>query len=202
VPSRRDVDSLAAGAIVAASRRNGLAGSPFLDFLAGLLYELGLQRSSGIHVRFPAKVVEFLSPLTVPFLTPPGVAWPKFLLQMPLNLGVLRCADKNGGMSFLDGNVSVECISSCVPTTRMKKILARIPRESLVHFAVVHSIQSPLFCTRKHYQNGDVVYDSFRKSLPASLRHAHLFRIGCMDYLEETDLTWRDDLEDVHGWSD
>ncbi|KAH7472192.1 uncharacterized protein KRP23_9187 [Phytophthora ramorum] len=65
------LEMLIAGAIVVSSHRNGLAGIAFPTFFSALLYELGIQSSPDLQLKFPANAVGTVLPLTIPFLAPP-----------------------------------------------------------------------------------------------------------------------------------
>ncbi|KAE9330103.1 hypothetical protein PF008_g15793 [Phytophthora fragariae] len=47
------LEVMVAGAIAVASHYNGLAGLTFSDFFSALLFELGMQNSEDISVKFP-----------------------------------------------------------------------------------------------------------------------------------------------------
>ncbi|KAE9088986.1 hypothetical protein PF007_g19774 [Phytophthora fragariae] len=197
------------GALVVASRHNGFAGSSFPSFFSRLLYEVEMQKSSEVQVRFPNEVLGFLSCLTVPFLAPSDVKWPAFLLQMPLNLGTLsRLTRKDKvDVKFMDGKVTAESLSpnASLPKSSLMRVLKTFPNTSAVHLVVIHSLQSRYLNSRKRDENGNVVVEDFqRKHLPKSLRSAHFYRIGVQLSPKETDAAgklWRNDLKEVRGLS-
>ncbi|KAL4156404.1 hypothetical protein PRNP1_005435 [Phytophthora ramorum] len=90
---------------------DGLAGIAFPTFFSALLYELGVQSSPDLQLKFPANAVGTVLPLTIPFLAPPKLEWPDYLMKTALNVGTLAVERKETWteMSFLDGVVSVEC---------------------------------------------------------------------------------------------
>ncbi|EGZ07743.1 hypothetical protein PHYSODRAFT_253921 [Phytophthora sojae] len=197
------------GALVVASRHNGLAGSSFPNFFSRLLYEVEMQKSSDVQVRFPPEVRGFLSDLTVPFLAPSDVKWPAFLLQTSLNLGTLtRLTNKDkGDVSFMDGKLTAHSLSpnDSLSKSSLMRVLRSIPTESVVHLVVTHSLQRRYFNSRKRDENGVVVVEDFqREHLPKSLRNAHFYRIGVKLSSRETDAdgrAWRNDLKEVRGLS-
>ncbi|KAE8988293.1 hypothetical protein PR003_g17228 [Phytophthora rubi] len=201
------LEVMVAGAIAVASHYNGLAGLTFSDFFSALLFELGMQNSEDISVKFPKDLAAILSDLPVPFLAPPNVKWPDFLLQTSLNLGTvsrLRFRDK-GDIEFLGGKISVECLASkcSLSQARMRRALTWIPDASVIHFIVLHSLRREYFRKRGRDQNGNVVYEQFRKNLAKSLRDAHFYRLAVFQSpVNDTEgRMWRDDLEEIPGMS-
>ncbi|EGZ15429.1 hypothetical protein PHYSODRAFT_507565 [Phytophthora sojae] len=69
---RLRLEMLVAGAIVASSHRNGFAGIKFPEFLSALPYELRIQSSPDLQIRFPETLAESVVSLAVPFLALPG----------------------------------------------------------------------------------------------------------------------------------
>ncbi|TDH70030.1 hypothetical protein CCR75_007027 [Bremia lactucae] len=73
------LEALVSAAVVLASHVDGLGGGAFPTFLGRLLYELGVRSQDG-RIELP-RGVETSGNLVVPFLSPPNVEWPAWLLD-------------------------------------------------------------------------------------------------------------------------
>ncbi|TDH70062.1 hypothetical protein CCR75_005748 [Bremia lactucae] len=73
------LEALVSAAVVLASHVDGLGGVALPTFLGRLLYELGVRSQDG-RIELP-RGVETSGNLVVPFLSPPNVEWPAWLLD-------------------------------------------------------------------------------------------------------------------------
>jgi hypothetical protein len=196
------LEAVAAGSIVMASHRNGFAGFDFEGFFGALLYELDMQSSPGVRVKFSDEAADILSPLTVPFLAPPNCQWPAFLKSTQLNLGdIVRSPNSDMlDASLLDGKISVECKdyrSRPISSEKMEGILQRAARpEVAVHLVVTTSLQDKYFGSNsKPFTTTKVFQD---------VRRTRFYRIGISTGGLSTDDTgkqWRDDIYPVECMS-
>jgi hypothetical protein len=172
------MEMVVAGAVAVSSHGNGFSGVPLPSFLSRFLYELGIQSSPEFPLKFPTNLTDALSALRIPFLAPPGLAWPEYLAPTALKLGAMeleRSYDR-ALMTVEDCRMSVECITRQTQLTSdgVKSLLERVPSESIAHLVVVKSLEG--LCYRKQDQNRKRGMESILSSLEA-FHHAHFYRV-------------------------
>ncbi|KAL3670461.1 hypothetical protein V7S43_004780 [Phytophthora oleae] len=144
------LEALVVGAVVLASHQGGFYGINFKAFFDRLLYELGV-RDVNKPVAFPqgnAEVEDF----TIPFLSPPNVAWPDEFLAFWkdtraqfANMERCRNGDKIDFTAH-SGALTGECKDrQQFPLSMLKHVLEVIPSTTKIHLVVVKCLQGEYF---------------------------------------------------------
>ncbi|TDH71719.1 hypothetical protein CCR75_007516 [Bremia lactucae] len=151
------LEALVSAAVVMASHVDGLGGVALTTFLGRLLVELGVS-SQDEKIELPLGF-EIRENWVVPFLSPPNVEWPAWLLHdesMQFD-NLVRTANGDTIDFRIDsGLISVECKDHKRPLSleTIKEILLHVPADSKVHFIVTRSL-------RKHYFTKKDTYATF-----------------------------------------
>ncbi|KAK1932308.1 hypothetical protein P3T76_012302 [Phytophthora citrophthora] len=145
-----DLEALAVGAVILASHQGGFYGIDFETFFGRLLYELGVRAFIG-RVTFPQGHT-VIKNFTVPFLSPPNVAWPFEFLAFWKNTcaqfgNIRRC--HNGDWMEIDtdsGVLSLDCKDRQEFTLPvLKSVLKATPSSTNIHLVVVKQLQETYF---------------------------------------------------------
>jgi hypothetical protein len=184
-------EALVCGSIVLASHQNGFRGASFCSFFVTLLEELGMGSQNVTKEELTNALPDI--PLTIPFLCPPNVKWPEFLLadprmyfgflERPPNEDMVDLWVRNQTTSLMSG----ECknYASSLGLGVLKEILVRVPDSTTVHLVAVNKLQEKYFAV---LGPNSQTFDQFvaRPVLPKGkilqpqrqLYHAQFYRIG------------------------
>jgi hypothetical protein len=179
-------EGLLCGSTIAASHANGLKGIMAVDFIQKLFwhcldvnaekYEIPLKLD-----RQPKDLIHaFLAKIKIPFLSPPNVAFPAFLLLFPdfylgnvrrtrnKDMVDLKCSDANTGALNFSGEAKDH--KDAIDLETMKEIIQKIPVGSKFHIVYVNKLQGSYF-------NSKQTYDAYRisKNLRAGVVFAQIY---------------------------
>ncbi|TDH71653.1 hypothetical protein CCR75_007226 [Bremia lactucae] len=181
-------------AVVLASHVDGLGGVAFPTFLGRLLYELGV-KSQDVKIDFPVGF-ETRGNWVVPFLSPPNVKWPAWLLNDELKLDNFVQTANSETIDFRidSGLISGECNDEEQPLSleTIRKILSRVPAESKVHLVLTRGLQKEYFTREETYaafvrEHNLATMDVYRVSCDSTLEeivgmeNQELHKVQCMD---------------------
>ncbi|KAJ3267720.1 hypothetical protein HDV01_004368 [Terramyces sp. JEL0728] len=155
-----ELEALVCGAIVLASRLNGLESSEWLLFLKRFVLELVIDFSDtnpSTANNIDDKVKRILSGKTIPFLGFPDVEWPESLESLlGFNVGtVKRCANSEMFDINVEREVTVNCIKQSQKVftvevkdriakfgwTLVKETFSRVPAGSEIHIIVMNDLK-------------------------------------------------------------
>ncbi|KAL3661644.1 hypothetical protein V7S43_013403 [Phytophthora oleae] len=159
------LEALAAGAVVLASHQGGFYGVNFKAFFGRLLYELGV-RGSNEPVAFPPRHNE-MENFTIPFLSPPNVAWPGEFLAFWENtraqFATMRRSRNGDRIEFQthSGALTGKCKDRKQFTLKvLKYVLEVIPPATKIHLVVVKRLQGKYFTRASESESANFPLES------------------------------------------
>jgi hypothetical protein len=164
-------EGLLCGSTIAASHANGLEGIMAVDFIQKLFWhclDVNAEKYDiphGLDGQPKDLIHAFLAQIKIPFLSPPNVAFPDFLLLPDFYLGNVRrtrnedmvdlkCSDANTGALNFSGEAKDH--KDAIGLDVMKEIIQKIPVGSKFHVVYVNKLQGSYFTQQ--------TYDAYRKS--------------------------------------
>ncbi|KAG1693813.1 hypothetical protein DVH05_028671 [Phytophthora capsici] len=150
--------ALAAGAVVLASHQGGFHGVKFETFFGRLLYELGVR---GFNEPMAIPENAEMESFTIPFLSPPNVAWPDefvaFWENTRAQFANIKRSRHGNSVAFTahSGLLTCECKDQKKLTWKaLKSVLKAIPSTTKVHLVVVKRLRKEYFTRTSESANG------------------------------------------------
>lgn len=175
--SGMDLEAMSTAAICLASHCEGLSGCKLSGFLIDLVYELLCQDCdrSSFDLKGLDQFDSFLS-TKIPYFSPPNVPWPNFLNGIEgASFGFLSRALKSDMIDIKTSiGLSGECkdYSSCLSIEVLKKLIIRVPIDTVFHLVFCRKIQDSYFTKSakknktKKINEKPLTYTTFIESRP------------------------------------
>ncbi|ORY23452.1 hypothetical protein BCR33DRAFT_728062 [Rhizoclosmatium globosum] len=170
------------GAVVLASRANGLHGSSFDQWISFFMQELGMVQL-GSQLKVPDKIAVLLKGIQVPYLGAPNVSWPKNLpCEWSRFLGEFSRSlnnDRIDGSIGSDITFEVKDWSTSFGTPNLEDALKRKPLDSTAHIILVNKVVNGFYSTKKA-----AGYSAFVKQHQNLLGKTFLYMLTKKGFLE------------------
>ena len=149
--TRLELEVITTAILSLCSHYEGLDGIEFGAFLSNILYELECLESSSFSLSCLDNRYENFSKMVIPFLSAPSVPWPEELLDYNYNFCNLKRTLIQDRISFQTDPfpfdkekriLSGECAykSASITFKDIKEILARVPKNSVIHLVFTRQI--------------------------------------------------------------